>query len=159
MSRAADIRPSPEPLGSPCLEPILLLLRQLMALLFDPEAALAEIEALLREAEARAARVMLEHAIASTGCDLNPDDYDCRVVWRGRHPDFEFTPKWISRRLDPRRLRIRPSRRPRLPNRYRTDALAIRRIETWRHRRRAGAFRSARKPTPARTARRFAIPP
>ncbi len=130
-----------------------------MAMLFDPEAALAEIEAMLREAEARAARLMLEYTIAHSGLDLDPDDFDARAVWRGAQLVFEFTPRDGYVPFDPRELRILAQRRPPLPTRFVTFSLISRHLQMRLRRRRAGAFRSARKPTPARTARRFAIPP
>ena len=64
------------------------LIALILQLLFRPDAA-AQIDAMLEEAEAQAARALLEHAIRMHGDPaLSADDFDVRLIWRGARLDF-----------------------------------------------------------------------
>ncbi len=152
------------------MESIFLLLGQIWTLILRPGARRAgELEALMADTEAKVARHILECALALDGQGLSADDFDCRLVWRGRFFDFVFAPKRCAVPAPaaagnpaPSRLSLRgglPSRRPRLPRRWRTRAQITRRFEHRRNRRRDRTFLHAAPIAPAIRAPRIVIPP
>ena len=139
------------------------LLRQIWALLLSPAARRSGIDALMAEAERKIAEHILERAMAMNGLTLDRTRYDCRVVWNDGVPDFVLVPKpgFEPRpQFHPRRLRILPSRRPRVPNRWnKTRATCILRLEHRRNRRSERVFLHATPIAPAIREPRVIIPP